>query len=151
MDARTRDGYGNTVLAAALLVSLSVVTAPGMAGEPAPGEVRIGFDQRIVPARGGDDVDADGVPDGKDNCIEAWNPEQKDTDDDGIGNRCDPDYDNNCSVTFTDLAVISDAFYGDDPNVDLNCDGAVNFIDLGIMKSFMFKAPGPSGVANDCE
>lgn len=34
------------------------------------------------------DVDADGVPDSTDNCPDAWNPDQWDTDSDGTGDRC---------------------------------------------------------------
>ena len=40
------------------------------------------------------------------------------------------------------------AFFSDDPDADLDGDGAVNFVDLGIMKAAFFQAPGPS--ANPC-
>lgn len=36
------------------------------------------------------DADADGVPDANDNCPNDANPDQSDTDNDGIGNACDP-------------------------------------------------------------
>ncbi len=39
------------------------------------------------------DTDCDGIQDVVDNCWEKWNPSQDDIDDDGIGNRCDPDKD----------------------------------------------------------
>ena len=40
---------------------------------------------------GGDpDADGDGVPDASDNCPSAANPDQADSDGDGLGNACDP-------------------------------------------------------------
>lgn len=39
------------------------------------------------------DLDGDGVKDSQDNCIETPNPDQKDTDGDGIGDVCDEDID----------------------------------------------------------
>jgi uncharacterized repeat protein (TIGR01451 family) len=39
------------------------------------------------------DSDDDGVPDLTDNCVNDPNPDQADTDGDGIGNACDDDYD----------------------------------------------------------
>ncbi|MBW2994797.1 thrombospondin type 3 repeat-containing protein, partial [Candidatus Woesearchaeota archaeon] len=37
------------------------------------------------------DTDGDGIPDEEDNCPEIHNPAQKDTDEDGIGDKCDED------------------------------------------------------------
>ncbi len=42
----------------------------------------------------GSDFDGDGLVDGEDNCYKVINPEQKDYDDDGQGDFCDPDDDN---------------------------------------------------------
>jgi|GEM_PF-1801554 len=40
------------------------------------------------------DADGDGIDDAWDNCVGKSNPNQKDTDQDGMGNACDPDDDN---------------------------------------------------------
>lgn len=48
-------------------------------------------------------------------------------------------------VNFSDLALLKATFYGADANADFNGDGAVNFLELGIMKSLFFLPPGPSG------
>ncbi len=45
----------------------------------------------IVPVQDGD---GDGIPDGKDNCVNDPNADQADADQDGAGNACDPDDDN---------------------------------------------------------
>jgi hypothetical protein len=37
-----------------------------------------------------DDADGDGVPDSEDNCPDDYNPAQRDSDGDGLGNKCDP-------------------------------------------------------------
>ena len=38
-------------------------------------------------------------------------------------------------------------FFTPDAKADLNGDGAVNFADLGLLKSMFFQQPGPSGIA----
>jgi len=37
-------------------------------------------------------------------------------------------------------------FFSPNPDADINGDGVVSFIDLGIMKSMFFDPPGPSGL-----
>lgn len=90
------------------------------------------------------DTDTDGWPDNDDNCTLVFNPGQVDVDSDGIGNLCDPDFDNNCVVNFDDLGLMKQGFFGSDPVLDLDSSGTVNFDDLGIMKAYFFGPPGPS-------
>jgi YVTN family beta-propeller protein len=103
-------------------------------------------------AIGPDDTDGDAVADPFDNCLEAANAEQLDTDDDGFGNICDADFDQSCGVDFTDLGELKAAFFQTGDLVeDMNGDGSVNFADLGLLKPAMFLPPGPSGVPNVCD
>ena len=92
------------------------------------------------------DMDDDGVLDGSDNCLEAANPEQRDSDGDAYGNFCDPDLNNDGMVNFADLQLFRERFFGADADADLDGDGAVNFTDLQIAKQYFFGSPGPSGL-----
>lgn len=91
------------------------------------------------------DADSDGLPDFADNCINAANPAQRDTDNDGFGNFCDADLDNSGAINFADLEIFGQAFFTADADADLNGDGIVNFIDLDIVSASFFGLPGPSG------
>jgi hypothetical protein len=97
--------------------------------------------------RAGIDTDGDGVIDSEDNCIEIANADQRDTNGDFFGNACDPDLDNDGIVNTIDLGIFKNAFFGVGPDEDFNGDGVVNPIDLGVMKAFFFQPPGPSGTA----
>ena len=92
------------------------------------------------------DTDGDGVRDYMDNCTLTGNPLQRDTDIDGFGNFCDPDFDNNLVVGAADLAFFKPKFFGSDPDADLNGDGVVSGGDLAILKQMFFKPPGPGGL-----
>ena len=104
-----------------------------------------------------DDVDDDDVPDTVDNCTLVWNPNQRDSNEDGIGNACDADLDGDCDVNFGDLAALKAAFNPRpyNPDADFNGDALVNFGDLATMKATFFNGPspgpGPSGLPNDCD
>ena len=74
------------------------------------------------------DADSDGIADGADNCTQVANPDQRDTNGDGIGNICDPDVDNNGVVNFADLAIVQGNFFvPGDLDTDFNGDGQTNF------------------------
>ncbi|NNF67983.1 MAG: hypothetical protein HKM98_10780 [Gammaproteobacteria bacterium] len=91
-----------------------------------------------------DDADQDGVLDSFDNCTEVANAAQRDTDGDGYGNFCDPDFNQDLIVNFVDLQYMADEFFASDPDADLNGDGLVNFADLQLLSDLFFLAPGPS-------
>ncbi len=96
------------------------------------------------------DSDADGIADAVDNCIDAANPGQVDADNDGYGNACDGDFNNDCVVAAIDLGLLKLAFFSADAVIDLNADGIVNAQDLGIFKGLFFLPPGPSGLTDAC-
>lgn len=102
------------------------------------------------------DVDGDGVGDACDNCLRAGNgparpdaggASQRDTNLDGYGNVCDPDFSDDGMVNFTDLALLRRVFFTTRDDMDLNGDGLVNFTDLALFKTYLFKTAGPSGLA----
>lgn len=92
------------------------------------------------------DADGDGIADSMDNCTLSANPDQRDSNGDGFGNVCDADLDNNGVINVIDLGLLKLSFFSADADPDFNGDGAVNAIDLGIMKAAFFGAPGPSGL-----
>lgn len=97
------------------------------------------------------DTDGDGVFDSVDNCTLVLNPAQRDTDGDNIGNSCDADIDNNCTVNFVDSFVYRDNFFvAGDFDTDNNGDGITNFLDLAVLSGQFFGRPGPSGLPNAC-
>ena len=95
------------------------------------------------------DFDSDGVIDGLDNCSEDFNPDQDDTDGDDCGNLCDPDYDNNGSVGFSDFGQFAPAF--GTTNNEEYCHSetipgcTVTFADFGFFAGRYGGIPGPSG------
>ena len=92
-----------------------------------------------------DDEDADGVVTPSTTACSSPTP-TSDTNGDGFGNICDPDLDDDGTVTFGDLGLIKSVFFSGDADADFNGDGVVNTIDLGVMKNTFFLRPGPSGV-----
>lgn len=90
------------------------------------------------------DSDGDGVGDACDNCILAANANQRDTNGDGYGNMCDADLNNDGSVNTLDLGLFKQRFTTTDADADFNGDGIVNILDLGLFKQMFNKPPGPS-------
>jgi Bacterial Ig domain/Dockerin type I domain len=108
---------------------------------------------------GAGDADDDGVLDDQDNCIDAPNgpaiPDaggnsQLDTDSDGYGNICDPDFkdpitgESNGVVDSTDLSILKAVLRTTSPDQDLNGNGVVDSTDYSIAKSYLRNPPGPS-------
>lgn len=93
------------------------------------------------------DTDNDGVVDIQDNCTLVANTNQRDTNGDGYGNRCDPDLNNNGVVNSLDEAILRARIGSADPDADLDGNGIVNAVDRGILRSYIGQPPGPSGVA----
>jgi len=109
------------------------------------------------------DADGDGVVDGLDNCPTTYNPDQTDSDGDGIGNVCEsggdegdectdcllcveidcdlngtllgegPDYDQNGTVDDDDVYIMMLAWDYPGGRCDLNEDGIVDILDLEIL------------------
>ena len=90
------------------------------------------------------DADSDGVDDARDNCTNLANPDQRDTNADGYGNRCDADLNNDGKVDTLDFGIFRAAFSRPNPDADFNGDGIVNTLDFGIFKALFGKPPGPS-------
>jgi hypothetical protein len=101
------------------------------------------------------DTDGDGTFDALDNCINVANaaPQDCDTDQDGYGNSCDGDYNNDGIVSPVDFSptFLADFTAGSDSGVgtDMNCDGLVTPVDFSpfFLGQFAAGAPGPSGLS----
>lgn len=91
------------------------------------------------------DTDGDGIPDQTDNCTKMPNANQRDADHDRFGNICDPDFNQNKIVDLDDLSSIQLKLGQISANHDLNGNGIVDAADVHILKTYLGKAPGPSG------
>jgi len=102
---------------------------------------------------GCDDADGDAICDESDSCLFVANPSQLDSDFDGYGNACDPDYDNDGLVGSVDrsrlLAGLAEDYSA--PNYravhDSDGDGAVGDPEWAMLVARFGGAPGPSGLA----
>ncbi|MBW2421610.1 MAG: trypsin-like peptidase domain-containing protein [Deltaproteobacteria bacterium] len=97
------------------------------------------------------DIDGDGICDDADNCAILPNPNQIDSNQDGYGNLCDPDVNNDGAVGIPDFNIFRSLFGQQcgspsyDPDVDLDSDCAIGIPDFNVFRSFFGGSPGPSG------
>jgi hypothetical protein len=87
-----------------------------------------------------EDEDADGIPNSGDNCPFMKNPEQEDTDGDGIGDICQADINNDGKIDVFDLALLGSKWMfsdcGDCAGADIDHDGNVDINDLSILAKY---------------
>jgi hypothetical protein len=101
------------------------------------------------------DADSDGICDveeGGDNCLGLANPAQRDDDEDGYGNICDTDTNQDCVAGAGDLTGVFGNFAGTSPwtpknggAFDVNEDNVIGAADLTAVFGAFGSAPGPSG------
>jgi rhodanese-related sulfurtransferase len=104
-------------------------------------DMKYGFSAWQWDSAGCVDSDSDGINDDLDNCPNNYNPSQTDSDNDGIGNACDP----NCPnldglnpVNFVDYSTLMQNWHVTGPNLggDLNMDNVVDINDLAIFSDY---------------
>jgi beta-glucanase (GH16 family) len=98
------------------------------------------------------DTDSDGVLQYLDNCTQHANLSQVDSDNDGFGNRCDGDLNNNGAVNGQDTVLFRQQLGQPSTpptynSADLNANGAVNAQDTALYRQLLGQPPGPSGFA----
>jgi len=97
----------------------------------------------------GDEFDGDGVADMHDNCMFIANADQADADQDGYGQLCDGDFNNDGKVQLEDFVTFKATYLKNAPSydeqADFNCDGKVQLTDFVTFKSMYLGVPGASG------
>ncbi len=130
------------------LVDAGTAEAPGVSSLDLVGAPRVqGPAIDLGALEAGVDADGDGVSNAADNCIQRANADQRDSNGDGFGNVCDADLNDDGIVNVVDLGLLRLSFFGADADADFNGDGVVNVADLGVMRTLFGLPPGPSGVA----
>ncbi len=74
------------------------------------------------------------------------NTDQRDSNGDGFGNLRDADLNDDGTVDFLDLGLLRAVFFTSDADADFSGDGSVDFLDLQRMKALFFQPPGPAGL-----
>jgi len=131
------------------LISIPIATGAVLVGLAGATNGEETIDLLLATPALGFDSDLDGVGGPEDNCSEAPNPQQDDTDGDDCGNLCDANYDQGGTVGFGDFGF------------SLQCFGTTNelcqhvepigggrtagFADFGFFTSNFGTNPGPSG------
>lgn len=96
------------------------------------------------------DTEADGIPDDVDNCPLVENPDQLDSDNDGFGNRCDADLNNDCIVDLVDFGIFRSLLFTDTAIADIDGDGTVGLVDFGLFRSMLSQPVGPGTGGLSC-
>jgi hypothetical protein len=105
------------------------------------------------------DPDGDGIcNDTQDNCTLIANPGQRDDDEDGYGNICDQDVDQNCGIGLSDMTATFALFGTISPwtpknlgAFDVDENGGVGLSDMTNEFSRFGSSPGPSSrLCADC-
>lgn len=110
---------------------INTENAPGMFGYPFEAVDETAFlalDMSI-------DSDGDSIPDIDDNCRLTRNSGQIDADNDGFGNACDCDLNNDNVVDQTDFLKFRGLWGGEEGGADFNSDGIVDQADFMIFRS----------------
>jgi hypothetical protein len=89
------------------------------------------------------DRDDDGIDDFSDNCSNLANPDQRDTDGDGFGNRCDADLNGDGIVDVLDVAQFAVRAASGNPDADFDGDGVVGLEDYRFLSRCWSLPPGP--------
>jgi len=98
------------------------------------------------------DADSDGIADEEDDCAVAPDTLQLDSDQDGYGNACDADYDDNGMVGLSDFLAFGSVFGsssgspGWNAEMDANGDGTIGVNDFLAFGGSFGAGPGPSGL-----